>query len=99
LAIVSSVGILDLWLFYIFVCVVDVFDDLLVFFTFGFLVFSTDSLGLLASFNLEYVFVAGMVGDESAVTAVSPNSIRLLCLFIFLCFLFCHKAFFGVGQR
>ena len=39
-------------------------------------------------------------GDESAVTAVSPNSIRLLCLFIFLCFVFCYKlAFFGVGQR
>jgi hypothetical protein len=52
---------MDLWLFYIFVCVVDVFDDLLVFFTFGFLVFSTDSLGLLVSFNLEYIFVAGMV--------------------------------------
>jgi hypothetical protein len=60
LAIVSFVGILDLWLFYIFVCVVDVFHDLLVFFTFGFIVFSIDGLGLLVSFNLEYIFVAGM---------------------------------------
>jgi hypothetical protein len=39
----------------------NVFDDLLVFFTFGFLVFSTYGLGLLVSFNLEYIFVAGMV--------------------------------------
>jgi len=28
-----------LWLFYMFVCVADVFDDLLVFFAFGFLAF------------------------------------------------------------
>ena len=50
MAIVSSVGILDLWLFYIFVCAVDVFDDLLVSSTFGFLVEFETKYGFLFPF-------------------------------------------------